>query len=285
MKRPCLLALCSLLGWGLTACGDGANPDPGLLTEDAQPVDLDRLRITVRGQVALFPEAAQRLASQGTPPPSLEGLSVDIDEPLRVAVNDPAASFGTAITTGEGAFDISGVPVKDIHTSLAASLSHPGLVPTSTIVFDTAFTGSRPRTDITGAHAWAVPLSFQDALTQAVGAEAIGAHTQGMAQTLQEAGFILGRVVDAQGQPVAGARIQTDPGEWAGRLYYPSEDFTQAGQDGTSRHGLFLYVHSGLGADAFRLSVHGTEAYPWRNVGAMPGRALVLTLHPGRRAP
>jgi hypothetical protein len=285
MKRPCLLALCSLLGWGLSACGDGTRPDPGLLTEDAQPVDLDRLRVTVRGQVALFPEAAQRMAARGEPLPSLEGLSVDIDEPLRVAVNDPAASFGTGRTTGGGAFDVSGVPVKDIHTSLAASLTHPGLVPTSTIVFDTAFTGSRPRTDISGASAWALPLSFQDTLTQAVGEGAIVAHTQGLAQNLWDAGFIVGRVVDAQGQPVAGARIQPEPGELADRLYYPSEDFTRAGQDGTSSHGLFVYVHSGLGAEAFRLTVHGTEAYPWRNAGAMPGRALVLTLHPGGRAP
>ncbi|WP_281248053.1 carboxypeptidase regulatory-like domain-containing protein [Stigmatella erecta] len=248
-------------------------------------MDLDRLRVTVRGQVALFPEAAQHLAAQGEPLPSLEGLSVDIDEPLRVAVHDPVASFGTGLTTGDGAFDISGVPVKDIHTSLAASLEEPGLVPTSTIVFDTAFTGSRPRTDITGAHAWALPVSFQDALTQAVGPGAIGTHTQGLAQTLWDAGFILGRVVDAQGQPVAGARIQPEPGELADRLYYPSEDFTRAGQDGTGSHGLFVYVHSGLGAEAFRLTVHGTEAYPWRNAGAMPGRALVLTLHPGGRAP
>ncbi|SEM75515.1 hypothetical protein SAMN05444354_122100 [Stigmatella aurantiaca] len=285
MKRPCLLALCSLLGWGLSACGDGTNPDPGLLTEDAQPVDLDHLRVTVRGQVDLFPEAAQRLALQGESPPSLAGLPVHIDEPLRVAVNDPSASFGTGLTTEGGAFDISGVPVKDIHTSLAASLAHPGLVPTSTIVFDTAFTGSRPRTDIANARAWAVPVSFQDALTQAVGEGAIGTHTQGLARTLWEAGFILGRVVDAQGQPVAGARVQAEPGELAGRLYYPSEDFTQAGQEGTSRHGLFVYVHSGLGAEAFRLTVHGTEAYPWRTAGAMPGRALVLTLHPGGRAP
>ncbi|WP_232293562.1 carboxypeptidase regulatory-like domain-containing protein [Stigmatella aurantiaca] len=280
-----MLALCFMLGLGLSACGGGSIPDPGVITEDAQPVDLDHLLVTVRGQAELFPEAAQRMAAQGQPIPSLEGLSLVIDEPLRVGVNDPAASFGTGDTSEGGAFSISGIPVKDIHTSLAASLEHPGMAPTSTIVFDTAFTGSRPRTDITGAKAWALPLSFQDALTQSVGEAAIGTHTQGQARTLLDAGFILGRVVDAQGRPVAGARVQIEPGTLADRLYYPSEDFTRAGQEATSGNGLFVYVHSGVGAEAFLLAVHGSEAYTWRNAGAMPHRGLVLTLHPGGLAP
>ncbi|MDC0711463.1 carboxypeptidase regulatory-like domain-containing protein [Stigmatella sp. ncwal1] len=285
MKHPCLLALCSLLGLGLSACGGDSIPDPGLRTDDAQTVDPNRLLVTLRGKAELFPEAAQRLAAQGQPLPSLEGLSLVIEEPLRAGVNDPAASFGTGVCAEDGTFSITDVPVKDIHTSLAASLEHPGLAHTSTIVFDTAFTGSRPRTDITGAQAWALPLSFQDALTQSVGEEAIGAHTEGRARSLLDAGFILGRVVDAQGRPVAGARVQIEPGELADRLYYPSDDFTRADQDGTHGHGLFLYVHSGLGAEAFQLAVHGSEAYTWRNAGAMPHRGLVLTLHPGDRAP
>jgi hypothetical protein len=286
MKHPCLLACCTLLGLGLAACGFGDSmPDPGSRTEDAQNVDLDTLLITVRGRAELLPEAARLLAAQGQTPPALGGLPLSIEEPLRMGVNDPVATFGTGSVAEDGAFSVIDVPVRDIHQSLAARVDHEGLVPSSTIVFDTAFSGTRPRTDITGAHAWALPLAFHEALTRAVGEEALLGHTDGRARTLREAGFLLGRVVDAAGQPVAGARVRLERGELADRLYYPSEDLSQVGQSGTSAHGLFLYVHSGAEVETFRVSLHGTEAYLWRNAGATPGRGLVLTLFPGTTAP
>jgi hypothetical protein len=286
MKLPCLLASCALLGLGLAACGFGDSmPDPGVRTEEAQSVDLDNLLITVHGRAELLPEAAWLLAERGQPLPALAGLPLLIEEPLRVGVSDPSATFGAGTLAEGGAFSITHIPVKDIHVSLAAGLAHEGLVRSSTIVFDTAFTGSRPRTDIIGARVWALPLALHDALTLAVGEEALRQHTEGRARTLLEAGFLVGRVVDAAGRPVAGARVRLERGELADRLYYPSEDLAQVGQSGTSANGLFLYVHSGVDADTFRLSLHGTEAYPWRNAGATPGRALVLTLFPGTLAP
>ena len=286
MKPPCLLACCTLMGLGLAACGFGDSmPDPGSRTEDAQSVDLDSLLITVRGQAALLPEAARLLAAQGQPPPALDGRSLSIEEPLRMGVKDPVATFGTGSLADEGGFSVTGVPVRDIHLSLAARVDHEGLVPSSTIVFDTAFSGTRPRTDIIGARAWALPWAFHEALTRAVGEEALLAHTDGRARTLLEAGFLLGRVVDAMGQPVTGAHVRLERGELADRLYYPSEDLAQVGQAGTSASGLFVYVHSGVEVETFRLSLHGTEAYLWRNAGATPGRGLVLTLFPGTAAP
>lgn len=260
-------------------------PDPGAISEDAQTVDLDSLLITVRGRVELLPEAARLMADQGQSPPSLTGLSLAIEEPLRVGVNDPSATFGTGAAEEDGAFSIADVPVKDIHLSLATSVAHEGFARTSTIVFDTAFTGSRPRTDVIDARVWAVPLAFQDALTRAVGEETLLARTQGRARTLPEAGFLLGRVVDSEGRPVAGARVRLDREELADRLYYPSEDFTGVGQESTSAHGLFVYVHSGEDAETFRLALQGTEAYVWRNAGAAPGRGLVLTVFPGAFPP
>ncbi|MDY7226195.1 carboxypeptidase regulatory-like domain-containing protein [Hyalangium rubrum] len=285
MKQPCLLACCALLGLSLTACGGDSMPDPGTRTEDAQTVDLESLFITVRGRVDLLPEAARLLADQGQPPPTLGGLPLSIEEPLRVGVNDPAATFGTGTLAEDGGFSVRDVPVKDIHLSLAARFAHEGFVPSSTIVFDTAFSGSRPRTDIIDARAWALPWAFHDALSGAVGEEALRLQTEGRARTLLEAGFLLGRVVDASGQPIAGVRVRMDQGALSDRLYYPSEDLSRVGQEGTSANGLFLYVHSGGDAETFRLSVHGTEAYLWRNAGATPGLGLVLTLYPGTYAP
>jgi hypothetical protein len=285
MKSSCLLACCALLGLSLAACGFGSIPDPGARTEDAQIVDLDNLLITVHGRVELLPEAARLLSAQGQPPPALGGLPLVIEEPLRVGVSDPSATFGAGTLDEEGGFTISGVPVKDIHLSLAASLSHEGFARASTLLFDTAFTGSRPRTDIINTRVWAVPLAFHDALTRALGPEALRLLTEGRAQTLLQAGFVLGRVVDESGQPVAGARIQLERGELADRLYYPSEDLSGLSQQGTSAHGLFLYVHSGAEAETFRVNVHGTERYVWRNAGATPGHGLVLTLFPGTYAP
>jgi len=285
MKSSCLPACCALLGLSLAACGFGSIPDPGARTEDAQIVDLDNLLITVHGRVELLPEAARLLSAQGQPPPALAGLPLVIEEPLRVGVSDPSATFGTGTLDEDGGFSISDVPVKDIHLSLAASLTHEGFARASTIVFDTAFTGARPRTDVIDTRVWAVPLAFHDALTQAVGPEALRLHTEGRAQTLLQAGFVLGRVVDEAGKPVAGARVRLDRGELADRLYYPSEDLARLGQEGTSANGLFLYIHSGTDAETFRVNVHGTELYVWRNAGAIPGHGLVLTLFPGTYAP
>lgn len=285
MKSTCLPACCVLLGVSLVACGSGANPDPGARTEDAQIVDLDDLHITVHGQVAVLPEAARWMSARGQPPPALDGLPIVIEEPLRVGVSDPGASFGSGTLDEAGGFSISDVPVKDIHESLAVRVTQEGFAPVSTVVFDTAFTGARPRTDVINTHVWAVPMAFQDTLTQAVGPETLRVLTEGKAQTLLQAGFVLGRVVDARGQPVAGARVGLDRGELADRLYYPSEDLTRVSQEGTSASGLFLYVHSGGDAETFRVSLPGTETYVWRNAGATPGRGLVLTLFPGSYAP
>lgn len=284
MKPSCLLACC-VLGLNLAACGFGSLPDPGTRTEDARILDPEALHITVAGRVELLPEAARWLTAQGLAPPSLAGLPLAIEEPLRVAVRDPGATFGTGTVDEEGGFSISGVAVRDIHQSLAAGLEHEGFVRASTIVFDTAFTGSRPRTDVIGARVWALPRAFHEALTRAVGPEAVSAHSAGRARTLLEAGFVLGRVVDAAGRPIKGARVKLDRARLADRLYYPSEDLTQAGQEGTSANGLFLYVHSGEDTETFQVNLRGEEGYVWRNAGATPGHGLVLTLFPGTHAP
>ena len=285
MKRPLLIATCVLLGL-TSGCGSGdANPDPGVRTEDAEAVDLDNLRIRVSGRVEVLPEAARLLESRGLPVPSLAGVPVTIEEPLRLAVNDVNATFGTGALAEDGDFSVAEVPVREVHQSLAVGLATPGLVRTATVVYDTAFTGGRPRTDLIDTRAWALPESFHDALGAAVGEARLRGHTGDKAGTLRDAGFVLGRVVDADGNPVAGVRVTPDRSELAGRVYYPTPDFSGVGQDGTGADGLFLYVHSAGDAETFLLSVDGAEGYTPRNAGAAPGWGLLLTVYPGQHPP
>lgn len=285
MMRPRFLLCCALLGLGPVACGPAVEPDPGVDRSDSQTVDTDHLAITVAGHAEVFPEATRLLEAQGQAVPSLEGLALTIEEPLRVGVSDPESVLGNGSLGSGGEFSVSDVFVRTVNLSLAATLEHAGFVRSSTVLFDTAFTRTRPRTDIIGARVWAVPVSFHDALTRAVGDSAIRAHTADRARTLSNAGFILGRVVDASGAPVAGARVVPDRGELASRIYYPAADFQSARQDATSATGLFVYVHSGAAADTFTLSIEGSRSYLPRNAGAASGLGLVLTLHPGSIPP
>ncbi|RKH46689.1 carboxypeptidase regulatory-like domain-containing protein [Corallococcus llansteffanensis] len=270
----------AVLGLVALACGDGGfTPDPGVRTEDAEAVDLENLRILVSGQAAVFPEAV------GRGEPALAGMALSVEEPLRVAVNDAAATFGTGEVSEDGTFRVTDVPVRDIHQGLAVGLAHEGLVRSSTLVYDTAFTGTRPRTDIIDAKAWALPVAFVEQLGAAVGEPRLRGLTGDQASSLAAAGFVLGRVVDLQGQPVSGVRVALDRAELAERLYYPSEDLASVNQAGTASHGLFLYVHSASGVESFQLSVEGSDTYVPRNVDAGPGLGVVLTVYPGRYAP
>ncbi|QRN96731.1 carboxypeptidase regulatory-like domain-containing protein [Archangium violaceum] len=287
MMRPSHFLCCALLGLAPVACGPGtsADQDPAVDRSDSKTVDLDHLTITVAGRAEVFPEAARLLEARGQPVPTLDGVALTIEEPLRIGVNDADSVFGRGSVGTEGGFAVPDVPVRDINLSLATSLEPEGFVRSSTVVFDTVFTRTRPRTDIIGARAWALPNTFHDTLTQAVGESWIRAHTEDRARALREAGFILGRVVDASGAPVAGARVVLDRGELANRVYYPAPDFQSATQDATSATGLFLYVHSGAAAESFTLSIQGARDYLPRHAGAAPGRALVLTLYPGNTTP
>ncbi|HZI12220.1 MAG TPA: carboxypeptidase regulatory-like domain-containing protein [Myxococcus sp.] len=286
MKRPLLFASCVLLGFVSAGCGSGGSaPDPGVRTEDAEAVDLDNLRIRVSGKAEVLPEALRLLQSRGQSRPSLAGVPITVEEPLRVAVNDGDATFGTGTLGSDGDFAVDDVPVREVHQSLAVGVSAPGFVRSATIIYDSTFTGGRPRTDLIEVRAWALPNAFHDALSAAVGEGRLRGHTGDKATTLRDAGFVLGRVVDMDGRPVAGVRVAPDRSELAGRVYYPGTDLASVGQEGTGADGLFLYVHSGADAETFRLSVEGAEGYLPRNVGASPGWGLVLTVYPGHFPP
>ncbi|WP_342378064.1 carboxypeptidase regulatory-like domain-containing protein [Myxococcus stipitatus] len=286
MKHRLLLASCVLLGLTSSGCGsDDSAPDPGYRTEDSEPIDVDNLSIRVSGQARVLPEASRWLATTGRSEPSLSGLSVTIEEPLRVAVNDLDATFGSSALDDAGAFGVAGILVKNVNVGLAVGMSGPGLMRTSTIIYDSSFTGSRPRTNLIETRAYALPESFHDALSTALGESRLLGHTENRARTLREAGFALGRVVDENGRPRAGVRVAPSRTELADRIYYPSADLGSVNQEGTSEEGLFVYVHTGLAVESFHVSVEGEEDAVPRNVVTAPGLGLMFTLHPGLHPP
>lgn len=285
MKRLSVLVSCAFLGLAPAACGPGSTPDPGVRTENAPTTEEEHLVLNVSGHAELLPEAARYLASQGQPAPALQDVPLFLEEPLRTMLRDPEARFSTSALADDGAFRFEDVPVRGVHLGLAAGVEHEGFARTTTVLFDTALNNTRPRLDLVGTRAWAVPMAFHDALTRAVGEERIRGLTTGRASTLQEAGFILGRVVDSQGNPVAGVRVKPDRDAFSGLVFYPSDDFTSASQEGTAGSGLFVLVWTADAPEAFRLSVDGHDGYLSRNVAGAPGLGLVLTLFPGRYAP
>lgn len=265
-----------LLGLLLTGCApDAPPPEPG---PAEVPVDLDDLTITVSGRAQLLPEAAA-LAAEAAP--SVGGLTASVEEPLRVGVNDPEAVFGEGTLSPEGAFRIEVPHVGRMHTTLAVGLpasSERRLLRASTVVYDTAFTGSRPRTDVVDAHAWAITEDLEDALTRIITPERILARTDGRAQRLRDAGFIVGRVVDGEGKPVQGAVVLPDNPKLAWRIFYPRYDLSDAdlGQTGTS--GLFVYVHDAAEPLSLTLTVEGVPNPTPQHAAALKGQALVLEL-------
>jgi hypothetical protein len=282
MTRVALLStlVLALLSGG---CG-GGDPDPGTAQpEEVRPEDL---LITVSGQLQVFPEAAQYLAARGEALPSFSGLAMRIEEPLRVAVNDPDAPLATGGLESDNSFRVSDVPVRNILLSLSAGVGDAsgsnGLMRSSTVVFDTALTQTRPRHDLVETRSYALPMPYVDGLTRVVGEDRLRALSGGQFSHLSETGFVLGRIVDAAGQPVSGARIVIDRPELAANIVYLGVEAAAVDTPSTGPSGLFLYPHTGGDVETFHLSVEGAPGtYVARNAGAARGLALLLTLSPG----
>jgi hypothetical protein len=272
MKR----ALFSLL---LCACSAPvSNPDSG--TEDAGS-DVTT-PFNVSGTAKMFPEGAALLADAGQST-SIAGLRLRVEEPFRIAINenDPLGIFSTALLDAGGEFSASNVDPDLVTLGVAAGIrdeSDAGrVIRGATTLWDLTLQG-KPDHDITGAKAWAVPTMFHDALTAAIGPTQIQAVTNGAKTTLFAAGFILGRIVDANGTPLAGATL-TPTGTIVGKFFYPTSDFTSTGPS-TASNGLFVYVHNGGSVQTFRFNVTGHSEYQTRTGGATGNACLVITVAP-----
>ena len=216
MNRQLLFSLTGLFAL-LTAAacsgnGNNGTPDAGGTDADIDPFEDPVIRVS--GTAEVHPSAKAWLEGNSQPLPSLEGLTLRVQEPLRVALNDPGAVFGSVTLGADAAFAVDGVDTARVNTGIAAGVldermgPNPVVVRTSTAIWDVQLRQGKPELDISDARAWALPTEFHDQLTVSIGEAAIQAVTGDSTKvTLIDAGFMLGRVVDAEGNPVAGAVI------------------------------------------------------------------------------
>ena len=274
----CLLTLCALC-----AC----SPVPS--NKDAGPTDSGSGEIffKVTGTAKVHPIAVGFLADAGNPA-SIVGLTLRVEEPLKVALSQPAGVFSTQVLDAGGAFEAVNISQLDVSLAVAAGIFDGAdagrVVRSATILYDVSLQGGQPTHDITGT-AFAVPTAFHDKLTQTISAAKIHAVTKDTdAGTLIEAGFILGRVIDGSGKPVAGQTITPSPSSLQGGFFYPTDDLNSLGT-ATGTNGLFIYVHNGGDVNQFSFSVTGATAYKKRNAGATHDACLVVDIYPGTTAP
>jgi hypothetical protein len=278
MNRLSLIAVV-----GLCACSSAPAAMDGGMDSGTDEVLFD-----VAGTAAMLPEGAAMLSDAGQAT-SVAGLRLRVEEPFKVAINenDPLGIFSSAILDATGAFSASQISTEQVNLGVAAGVRDDNdagmrIVRSATGIWDVAFEGKKPDKNLTGAKAWVLPKVFHDALTAAVTPAAI--MTISGKTTLIEAGFMLGRIVDAQGQPVAGVTVKPTDGSLTPQFFYPKADFTGVGTS-TSANGLFVFVQKSDMVTTFRFDVMGMSAYKTRQAGAARGAGLVMTVYPGTTAP
>lgn len=278
MKHFALIAALSLC-----ACPGPSKSDGGTDSGEPQEFFFD-----VAGTAAMLPEGAAMLTDAGQST-SVAGLRLRVEEPFKIAVNesDPLGIFSSALLESSGAFSATMISTELVNLGVAAGVRDDNdagtrIVRSATGLWDVAFEGKKPDRDLTGTKAWVLPKVFHDALTAALTPAAIMAIST--KPTLIEAGFMLGRIVDAQGRPVAGATVTPTDGSLKPQFFYPTADFTGTGT-ATSANGMFVFVQKGDMVTTFRFDVTGNTAYLRRQAGAARGACLVVTVYPGMTAP
>jgi hypothetical protein len=294
MSRWHLVVACMSGAVVASGCGTEGSENGGRPERESDATDhvVAGVVIDISGTAAIHPSAAAWMTDRRLPLPSLQGFTLRVEEPFRMALQDPNPLLGEAMIETEGAFAVQDVDTARLSFGgIAAGLvdgrgaGTSPIIPSTTVVFDVRLHDSLPQADLTAVKVWAIPVPYHEQLTAAVTPTRIQELTSRQAVSLSQAGFILGRIVDAQGNAVAGASIETDPPTWADRIFYPSEDLLGVTQIGTSANGLFLFVHSAGGIDPFTFRVRERPEYGWRNGGVQGGKALVVTVHPGATPP
>jgi hypothetical protein len=289
LSKGQLVALAALT---LTACGSPSGGNDGGNNNDAGSTEVI---FKASGTASVLPIAAAWLADAGLPNAGVNGLTLRVEEPFKVAAGDPLGVFGSVALDSSGTFSVSDISSELVNLGVAAGVrddsvdggSSARVVRSATVLYDVALEGQKPQGDITGGKAYAMPTAFHDQLNRAVGTAAIQAITQsgGGQSTLQAAGWVLGRVVDAQGAPVSGVTITASPASFNAQFFYPNADYTGTGS-ATSSNGTFIFVHKGDAlAATFRVNVAGHTEYKQRNLGAAKEAVLVLTYYPGTTPP
>ncbi|MBK7863587.1 MAG: hypothetical protein IPJ65_34275 [Archangiaceae bacterium] len=281
MKRLALLL--SLL---LLACSSGGGNQNDAGTDGG---NTDEVFFDVSGTAQVFPEGLAMLTDAGLST-SVAGLRVRVEEPFKVALNenDPLGIFSSALLDSNASFSASQISTELVNLGVAAGVRDDDdagtrIVRSATGIWDVAFEGKKPDHNLTGAKAWVLPKVLHDALTAAVTPAAISNIAPGKT-TLISAGFMLGRIVDAQGKPVGDATVTPTMSNLSAQFFYPTADFTGTGLK-TSATGLFVYVQKEDMVSTFRFDVTGQSTYKQRQAGAARGAALVMTVFPGSTPP
>lgn len=263
----------------LVACGDTRlvqiePPADEVLYEEGPSV------VAVSGRARLFPPVLVWLKGQGRAAPALDARRVIVEDPLQQALGDVPPLHAEALVEPSGAFTIPEVEVESVVFGLTGMLGdEPGLAPVTSLLYDAAQAGTRPREDVEGVWVEAVPREWLRALEAGLGRERLAALAP-EAGGLLEAGLLLGRVLDPDGGPVEAARLRVHPPELQDRLVYPHADVEDVGVHATDASGLFLLVHDGGDVRTLTLTLEDAPgALPHHGVLA-PGRALLLQLHP-----
>ncbi len=273
----------------LSACsGPAPRSDAGV---DAGSDEIIEVFFNVSGTVAVHPDAVNFLADAGQSL-SLAGLTVRVEEPLRVALEQSDGVFSTATMGATGEFSAAQVPSSKVNLGVAVGIRDDAadggttgrVIRSATVIYDVALEGKKPSADLAGAKAWAIPTRFHDALTALVTPARIQALTTQLASDLISAGFILGRVVDSSGNPVAGVTVTPLPASESTRFFYPTADLASTGA-ATSSNGLFVYVHNADAVKQFSFTITNHPEYKKRSAGATANACLVVTVYPGTIAP
>lgn len=296
MKRLLSSACAALLCTALFGCPGNENHGGQDAGPDANDIITEPPVIKVSGTALIHPDALPLVMDGGTQLKSVEGLTLRIEEPLLVALNDPSGVFGEQTLPADGSYSIGNVDTATVSIGIAAGIRDPAdagsslVVPSATTLFDVILQQGKPETDLVGTKAYALPREFVTQLEAAVTPARI-AQLNGIADggggslpdNLEKSGFILGKIVDQAGAPVAGVKIAAS--KYGDRFFYPSEDLSTVTDTGTSANGLFLFVWNGDKPDVFDLSVDGHPEYLKRRGGASGGAGLVMTVYPGTQAP
>ena len=248
--------------------------------------------VDVSGKALVHPVGVQHLTDAGLPALSLEGLTVRVEEPLKVATgNVQQGVFGLVVLDSSGEFKAEHISTELVNLGISAGVRDERdagvspIIKSSTVVYDVILIGEKPRMNITNTKAYAVPRQLHEALTAAVTEQTILSLTKGTnRKTLYEAGFTLGRIVDASGNPVSGLTVKPIPSDYTSRIFYPKEDLSGT-QASTSANGLFIYVHDGGDVQTYRYTINGHPEYKERRAGAVKDACLVTEVYPGLTPP
>jgi hypothetical protein len=272
-----LATLCACPGGDSNNDG-GTNGDGGSLPEPD---------ITVSGTASVFPPAAGWMADGGLTSPSLGGRPFLVEDPLKAGLADPDATLATGSMGGSGEFSASAVSTSKVNAGIALAfrdVSAVALVRTTSLLWDVTFAQRKPRVNLSGMKAFALPQAFHDALTSAIGGSTIQGLTQQEHATLSGAGFYLGQVLNVAGQPVPGVTVVPTPASLSSQLFYPSESLSGPNPSSTSASGLFVFVHSGGAAQHFTFTLSPDDEYGTRGGALVPGVGQLSTLQPGSAA-